>query len=200
MKTNVVVTVFNVESEGFQALTELRQKPVTEEYAVSAGALLKKKGENCDVLDGFDTGIDSANDTAIGGLLGMTIGILGGPIGMLLGGTYGALAGANLDTAESVFGMSMLEQIADKLDDGMVAIVALADEKKEAALDERFADYDVVIARFDADKVAEEVDRAYEMQHEMARRARMELRKEKEEAARKELEENAEILREGFRK
>ena len=81
-----------------------------------------------------------------------------------------------------------------------VALVALAAEKDEAAIDAKLSAFDTVIARFDAEAVAEEVDRAYEKQAEMARQARMELRKEKKEKAHEELKENMEILSANFTK
>ena len=63
--------------------------------------------------------------------------------------------------------------MADKLDDGMVALIALA---------------------------ADEVDKAYEKQAEMARLARMEVRKQQEAEFKSQMEENEEILRHGFTK
>lgn len=72
----------------------------------------------------------------------MLIGVLGGPIGMLLGAGYGALVGMNVDADDSLYGASMLEQIADKLDDGMVAVVALAAEEKNDAVDELMSKFD----------------------------------------------------------
>ena len=200
MEKNVIVAVFKVESEGYQALSELRQEAGAETYLVSAAALVKKEKDACFYLDGFDTGVQTTNDTMIGGLIGMTIGILGGPLGMLLGGSYGALVGSTVDAGEAMFGASMLDQIADKLDDGMVALVALTEEENEEALDAKLSAYDTIIARFDAEAVAEEVDRAYEKQAEMARQARMELRKEKKEEAHEKLEENKETFRHGFTK
>lgn len=200
MEKNVVVAVFKVESEGYQALSELRQAAGAETYLVSAAALVKKEKDSCFYLDGFDTGVQTTNDTMIGGLIGMTIGILGGPLGMLLGGSYGALVGSTVDAGEAMFGASMLDQIADKMDDGMVALVALTEEENEEALDAKLSAYDTIIARFDAEAVAEEVDRAYEKQAEMARQARMELRKEQKEKAREELKENMEILSANFTK
>ena len=200
MEKNVVVAVFKVESEGYQALSELRQAAGAETYLVSAAALVKKEKDSCFYLDGFDTGVQTTNDTMIGGLIGMTIGILGGPLGMLLGGSYGALVGSTVDAGEAMFGASMLDQIADKMDDGMVALVALTEEENEEALDAKLSAYDTIIARFDAEAVAEEVDRAYEKQAEMARQARMELRKEKKEKVHEELKENMEILSANFTK
>ena len=109
----------------------------------------------------------------------MLLGIFAGPIGILLGGSYGALLGMTLDAEDASLGVSMLDQIADKLDDGMVALVALAGEESNDALDAKLSAYDTVIARFDAEAVAVEVDKAYETQAEMARQARQELRKER---------------------
>ena len=43
MAKSVIVSVFNVESEGYQALSELKQEPQTEEYLISAAALVKRK-------------------------------------------------------------------------------------------------------------------------------------------------------------
>lgn len=43
---NIVAAKFDVESEGFQAITELRNTPVTSEYAVSAALLAKKLYED----------------------------------------------------------------------------------------------------------------------------------------------------------
>lgn len=240
IERNVVVAVFNIESEGFQAFTELKQSLAGDTYFVNAAALVKKENGVCIALDMFDTGASTKNDTMTGGLIGMLMGVLGGPIGMLFGAAAGSYIGMSLDAADTVYGASMVEQIADKLDDGMVALVALAGEESNDALDAKLSAYDTVIARFDAEAVAEEVDRAYETQAEMARQARQELRKErrdefkasvaqgienfksdmgitkasieeidadveaahqeKKEKRQQELEENSEILRQGFTK
>lgn len=186
---NVVVAVFNVESEAFKALTELRQAAGGTTYLVSAAALVKKENGACRLLDGFDTGADTTKGTAVGGVVGMLVGALAGPIGMLLGLSTGSLIGMSSDAGKAAYGASMLEQIADKLDDDTVAIIAITDEESEEALDGRLSAYDTVIARFDAKAVAAEVDEAYKMQDEMARQAREQLR-----------EENAETLRQNFTK
>ena len=200
MENNVIVAVFKVESEGFQAFTELKQAAAGEKYLVNAAALVKKEKDTYNVLDGFDSGKNTKDDTIIGGTIGMLLGIIGGPIGMLLGGTYGALIGMSVDAGDALFGASMLEQIVAKLDDGMVAIIALASEESQDPLDEKLSKFDTVIARFDAKAVSDEVNEAYEMQSELARQARMKLRKDKREDFKEGLEENAEILRENFTK
>ena len=200
IEKNVIVAAFNVESEGYQALTELRQAAGGKTYIVSAAALIKKEHGACRYLDGFDTGFNTVDDALKGELIGMTIGILGGPLGVLLGGSYGALIGMAADSGDAALETSMLDQIAGKLGDDMVALVALAGEESPDELDAKLSAFDAVIARFDAEAVADEVEKAYETQAEMARHAMMELRKKKDEEFRKELEENMEILRKNFTK
>ena len=195
MQKNVIVAVFNVESEGYQALSELRQEAGTQTYLVSEAGLIKKENGVTRYLDGFDTGVRTDDDTAIGGLVGMTVGILGGPIGMLLGLGVGSLVGANIDAGDALLSTAMLEQIADKLDDGTVALVGLAAEENEAILDNKLGKYDVTIARFDADVVAKEVAKAAEMQKEMARQAKEELRKEEKEEFKQSIEDTKEKAR-----
>ena len=182
MAQNIVVSLFPVESEGYQALTELKQNPGGESSYVSAAALVKKENGTFRTLDGFDTGSQTMGDMAIGGLVGALFGILGGPIGILLGGSYGALIGSAFDTDDALMGASMLEQIADKMVDGEVAVVCLAFEENEDVLDARLEKFKPTIARFDASAVAAEVEEAQMLEKEMARQARKDLRDEKKEA------------------
>ena len=199
VEKNVVVAVFNVESEGYQALAQLRQAAGGNTYLVSAAALVKRQGDVCYYLDGFDTGVHTANDVMTGGLIGMLVGIIGGPVGVLLGGSFGTLVGATVDAGDAAFGASMLDQIADKLDDGMVAVVALAGEESDDELDALFAPFDAVVARFDAEAVADEVDRAYEAQAEMARQTKERMYKEWSDQTRAEIQDSIEKGTEQFK-
>lgn len=200
IEKNIIVAVFKVESEGFQAFTELRQAAGGESYFVSAGALVKKTNDGCEYLDGFDTGVKAADSVLKGELIGMTIGLLGGPLGVLLGGGTGALAGMSAGADNAAIDASMIEQIAGKLGEGMVAIIALAEEESPEALDAKLSKYDAVIARFDADKVADEVDKAYEEDVERVRQNSVDQYRERMEEIQKDLEANFEILSKNFTK
>lgn len=179
MAKNVVVSLFEVESEAYQALTELKQDPGDKNSYLSQAILVKKENGVLRAQDSFDTGADTLNDTAIGGLTGALIGILGGPIGMLLGGTYGALIGSIVDSDDAIGNASVLEQIAGKMDDGDIAIIGLSNEEDEAVLDQKLQKFKTIIVRFDAAAVEVEVQKARELSNEMARQARQQLRAEK---------------------
>lgn len=133
--------------------------------------------------------------------------MLGGPIGILLMGSYGALAGSMLDTGDAIDSMSVIEKVAEKLQEGEVALIALVDEINEAEIDDKLAQYKVIIARFDAVVIAEEVEEAREAEKEMERLARKELRaakkeekKEKREAKKAELSADFEAFKAKFKK
>lgn len=179
MEQNIVVGIFEVESEAYQALTQLKQNPGDDKSLVTQAILVKKENGALKALDSFDTGKETANDTLIGGLAGGLVGILGGPIGVLLMGSYGALVGSLVDAGDALDNASLIEQIADKLNDSEVAIIGLANEEDEAALDGKLNQFKVTILRYDADVVAEEVENAQMVADAMASQARRELRKKK---------------------
>lgn len=181
MAKNVLVTLFEVESEAFQAMTELKQDPGNDDSHVRQALLVKKENGVLQTLDGFSTGDKTLDDTLMGGLIGSLFGILGGPIGVLLGGSYGALVGSVLDTGDAIDDASIIENIAGKMQDGEVAIIGLTTEEDESILDGKFEKFSTMILRFDEGAVEKEVVRAEEMAKEMARQARRDLRKEKKE-------------------
>ncbi len=185
MAHNIVVGLFEVESEAYQALTELKQNPGDEKSYVSTAALVKKENGAIRTLDGFDTGANTTDDMAIGGVIGALFGVLGGPVGVLLGGSYGMLIGSAFDADDALANTSLLEQIAGKMENGEVAVIGLAYEEDETILDQKLSGFKTTIARFDAADVAAEVEEAQQLEEEMARQARKELRDEKK-AARKE--------------
>ena len=186
---NIIVSLFEVESEAYQALSELRQFEGNEKVFLTQAALVKKEDGTLRLLDGFDTGNDTMDDVAIGGLVGALFGVLGGPLGVLLGGSYGALVGSAIDAGDALDDATLLERIAGKMVDGEVAILCMAHEEDESILDERFNKFKVIIARFDADVIAEEVAEAQRLEEEMARQAKRELRAAKKEERKQNREE-----------
>lgn len=173
---NIVAVIFKNESEGFQAMSELRQKPITEQTAIMQMMLVKRENNVFNVCESFDSGVNTSDDMLAGGIIGSLMGILGGPIGVLLLGSYGALLGSVFDTEDALEESAMIERVAEKMVEGEVALVMLANETDEAALDAKLQKFDVEIARFDAAVVAEEVDEAIRVEEEMDRLARKELR------------------------
>lgn len=195
---NILAAVFEVESEGYQAITTLKDMPTGENYAILQMALVKRDGNNITVCDKFDSGVNTCDDTLAGGLLGGLIGILGGPMGVLLGGSVGMLTGAIFDSTDGMGGAALIEKVADKLADGENALIAVVDENNEGALDAKLGKYKATIARFDAAVVAEEIEEAMELQEQMQREAKLRLRAEKKAERKQKIADRREKIKSDF--
>lgn len=196
MAQNIFAAIFDIESEGFQAFSELKQNPGNQKSLLSQVALVKKENGATRILDAFDTGVATTNDTEIGGVVGAFLGILGGPIGVILGSSYGALIGSALDAGDAIDQASLLEQIAEKMQDDDVVLIGLAAEEDESILDGKLSKFKVTILRYDAVAVAEEVAEAEAVEEEVTRQALISLRKEKDAKIKAEAEaRRAELLK-----
>lgn len=195
---NIVAAIFEVESEGYQALTTLAKTPILNDTTVLQMALVKRDNGYLKICDSFDSGIHSTNDTLIGGLVGSVVGMLGGPIGMLLMGSYGTLAGSIVDAGDSLGSASLIEKVAEKLQDGDMAMIALVDETNEAELDNALAGFKVTVARFDAVVIADEVEEAQKIQKEMTRQTRKQLRDAKKQERKEKREARREKIKSDF--
>ena len=204
---NIIAAIFDVESEGYQAISTLSKTPIIEETSILQMALVKRENGSLKVCDSYDSGIHTTDDMLLGGLLGGLLGVLGGPVGVLLLGSYGTLAGSLVDTADALDSATVMEKVADKLVEGEVALVMLAEEINEEEIDDKLKGFKVTIARFDAAAVAEEVEQAKETEKEMERLARKELRaakkeerKDKREAKKAEISANFAAFKEKHKK
>ncbi len=162
MQNNVVITIFEVESEAHQAFNQLKRQTVGEGYVVPEAVLLQSSADSIEVIDGF--GISSpTSGTSTGIVIGSLVGILGGPIGVILGATTGAWAGGVSDANRAIDAASIVAVVASKIYEGEIAIAALVSEE-EPAFDAVFADYKTTIVRYDAVDIADDVDRLYELE------------------------------------
>ena len=199
MAESIITIVFPVESEAYQAMTEIRNAPVRENVAISEAALVKKENGRVVCKDAFDTGIETRNDTLKGGLVGGLIGILGGPLGILMGGAWGALAGSVVDAADAADNESLIGKVSEQLVDGEVAVISLVQETQDRVVEDVVNRYtNVNLIRQDAAEVAAEVEHAIEVQKELEKEARQKMKMEKKEETRKKREEHRARIKEKF--
>ena len=201
MQNNVVIAIFDVESEAYQAFSELKKTNAGEGYVVPEAVLFKNENGTINVIDGFSiTPVDSG--TAQGIVIGSLMGVIGGPIGVILGASLGAQAGMASDSGRALGNASVVAVVASKIFEGEIAIAALVGED-EPAFDAAFADFKTTIVRYDAADVADDVDRLYELEAEISNQvleevkadrkaARAERREERRAKIKADLEEYAE--------
>lgn len=183
MVENVVISYFNVESEAYQALSELKTKCTNVDgITLSQVALIKKDYGQIRFKDGFDTGEQTNDDTWKGGLIGSFVGILGGPLGMLLGLGVGSMVGAVKDTTDAVDEGSLIYSVASRMQDGDVAIAAVIQEESEAIYDRIISPFDATTIRYDAAVIQEEVEHAREVQRGLEKQAAQQMREARSEA------------------
>jgi hypothetical protein len=171
MKQNIIVVLFNISSEAYQAFSELKAYSQTTDALVAQAVLIKKENGLIIPAESTDFTANTVEGTWTGGLIGSLVGILGGPIGVLLGGATGALIGSDAGTAQTLGEGLLLENTAKKLDNGSTAIIILAQESDEAVLDAFFHRFKTVILRQDAAVAQQDVLAAIEAQEEVARQA-----------------------------
>lgn len=170
-KQNVIVALFDVPSEAYQAFSELKAYTQTADTLIAQAVLIKKENGLIIPAESTDFTANTEGGAWTGGLIGALVGILGGPIGMLLGGTAGALIGSDAGTAATIGEGLLLENTAQKLNDGSTAVIILAQESDESVLDGFFNRFKTVILRQDATVVQRDVLAAVEAQREVERQA-----------------------------
>ena len=197
---NIILATFEVESEAYMALSEMKKDPIGVNSVISQAVIIKRNGNNLESFESFDTGVETSDNTTEGGLIGGLIGILGGPIGMLLGGSIGILTGASIDADDALNNASIIGKVAEKIEDGTVAIIALAQETDTMVIDSKLSKYKVAIERYDAAHIHQEVEEADALHKKMQKEAQKAMRHEKTDEFKRKIEEKREKIKEKFEK
>ena len=153
---DVLTVVFNVESEAYQAFSELKAFKQDQKTQIAQIALVKNENGKIAIKDSVDFDDSSHEYATIGGIVGV---IIGYGIGSLAGAASGSMNDANDD--------SLIEEVTTKLLDGDVAVIALVHEEDESVLNHVFAPYKTNIMRWDAVALAREVELAGQVQDEL---------------------------------
>ena len=200
MAENVIIINFDVESEAYQAFSDLKRSAVSPEFLISEACILKNENGRIVDKDFFDTGVESKDDTRRGGIVGSLMGVLGGPLGVILCGGMGYLLGRTKDVVDIEKNASLIEQVCQQIPEGTTAIVALAWDEKSTSIDSKVNKFPCQITKLDAAEVEEEVEKAREIQRQMEKDARKQLREERKEAAKQKIEERRAKIKEDFEK
>ena len=155
---NVVLVTFEDEGKAYEEFNRLKDNEATADFTILEMAVVKNVDGAIMVPDGYQDGYDETDNTAFGGVIGAVVGLLGGPVGVLLGAGIGLVAGMAMDDKDIDDDDSLMEYCASELTPGATALVMLAKEDSEDALDAQF-DETCIIYRWDADEVNAEVER-----------------------------------------
>ena len=130
---------------------------LSEDYAVTAAAVVRRNGDTLSISDGFN--LDSrASGHMYGWIIGLFLGMFFSFTAMLICGLTGSLIGTYLDHRRLKNSSALLQSAAQELPEGRTALIMLADETNEEAVNDRLAKFDVSVDRIDAAKMQAEID------------------------------------------
>lgn len=181
---NAVVVSFTDRAKAFEAFSALKGIAADGRVGLRSAHLVTRDEQGrLSVPEGVRT--DGATGTWGGGIVGLLIGILGGPIGMLFGWTGGMLVGGAFDASRADRSLGVLDEISDSIPLGGTAIIAEAEEFALEVLDNEMAALGGQVFRRPAEAVLAELEAAEDSyqaaKKDADRRAREERREERRE-------------------
>ncbi len=172
---NVVVVNFTDDTSAYQALTNLKELDSQGQIKVVEAAVVTR-GDDGQIQINDQVGDESLAGTASGGIVGLLIGVLGGPFGVLLGGATGLLIGSLYDIADADDTDSVLSEVSKTVQAGRNAVLAEVVEQSPEVVDTAMTRLSGTILRRSVYEVEAEIAAAQETQLEAKREARKKLR------------------------
>ena len=167
---NIVGAMFADENEARQAMDALIQTSRINGTTIYQISLVKRKDGELKLCDNFTSPYLTDDDTLKGGVIGGLVGLLSGPIGVLVGETAGMLIGDAVDTKNIHDSQDLIERVAQRLEEGDMALIMSVEEADEGILDHMLVKYNTYVVRFDAEYIAKEVEEAEKRARARAKR------------------------------
>jgi uncharacterized membrane protein len=172
---NVIAVSFPEEANAYEALARLKDLDAQGAVNVRGAAVVAREDDGrITVKDQF--GKDSFDNTAGGGLLGLLVGVLGGPLGVLVGGATGLVIGSLFDDDDDDHTRSVLSDLSSSIRVGPPGVLADVSEQDPAAVDAVMAHLGGTVVRRSVSDVELEIAAAQDAQREAKKKARDELR------------------------
>lgn len=192
---NILVVRFDEAAQAKQALDVLKQCDADERINLESAAIVQRTpAGDVHTVDDYDNlgpvGMGS------GGLIGMLIGILGGPVGVLLGWGAGATLGGAFDIDRAITSDEALTVLSAAIPAGSTAILAEVEEYAVEVIDGEMKKLDGVVTRQSVDAVMSEVGAAEDAADAAAREARRTVREQRKAELHERAEESKAKVRE----
>jgi uncharacterized membrane protein len=191
---SVIAVTFGENSKAYEALTTLKELDGQEQIDLTQGAIVVRH-EDGHLETKDQVGDDSYTGTASGGLIGLVIGILGGPFGILLGGATGLLVGSLFDIDDEEESESALAHIAQSVRVDHTTLLAQVDEPSPEVVDTAMAGLGGTVVRQSFDDVEAEIAAAEDAQRAAKRAARKELHEKRRAQAKEKIHAKIEELK-----
>ena len=191
---NVVVVDFTDDESAYGALTALKELDSQGQIKVVDAAVVTR-GDDGHIQTKDQVGDDDLAGTASGGIVGLLIGILGGPLGVLLGGATGLTIGSLYDMADADDTDSVLSEVSKTVQTGRNAVLAQVVEQSPEVVDTAMERLSGTVVRRPVYEVESEIAAAQEAQREAKKAARKKLREARHEKRQEEAHAKVEELK-----
>jgi uncharacterized membrane protein len=184
---NILAITFDEDENAYEGLTKLKELDSQEQISLAGAAVVTRKEDGTvDVKD--ETGDVGWEGTATGGIIGLLIGVIGGPLGVLIGGATGLLYGSLFDLADADDTESVLTEVARSVKVGHYSLLAQVTEQNPEIVDVAIKKLGGTIVRRPLADVEEEIAAAEEAQSAAKAEARKKLREERREEHKEEVD------------
>ena len=175
---NVVVVRFTEPSKAYQALSVLKQCDGEGRIALRSAAIVERtQAGELRIPEGADN--VGLVGTASGSLMGMLIGVLGGPVGVLVGWGAGALMGGVFDIDRAEKSDEALAALGRAMPPESTAVIATVAEPAVEVIDGEMTKLGGEVTRRPVAEVMDELEASEEAAEAAAHEARRALRKER---------------------
>jgi uncharacterized membrane protein len=184
---NVLAINFTDDGNAYEALTTLKELDEQGQVELEGAAVVLRR-EDGSIAIKDEVGDIGYEGVATGGVIGLIVGILGGPVGVLIGGATGVLVGSLFDLDDVDETESVLSEMSRTVRPGHPAVLAVVDEQSHEVVDVAMLNLNGAVLRLPLIDVEAEIAAAEEAQ----RAAKKEARKALREARREERKEKVE--------
>lgn len=160
---HIIAVSFGDDNRAAAGLAALEQLSSQGQIDLNEAALRNKDGRIAinDEIPGFRVA-----GTATVGLVGLLIGILGGPLGILIGGATGLIVGSLFDVHDGVRAESVLSDLSRSVRGDRTTLLADVQEQSPDAVDAAMARLGGVVLRRSLDDVEADIAATADAQHE----------------------------------
>ncbi len=191
---SVIAVSFEDDNNAYAAMTQLKELDSQGRMRLDEATVVVR-GEDGELIEKDQVDSNFPTITVGAGLIGLLVGIIGGPFGMLIGGTSGLFAGSLVDLGDLDETESALAQISSSAKVGHTTLLAVIAEHNTEVVDTAMSGLGGTVLRRSVADVQAEIAAAEEAQRKAKREAREELMRSRREQSKEAVEAKVEKLK-----
>jgi uncharacterized membrane protein len=177
---NVIAVSYQEDNNAYAALSQLKELDSQGRIRLDEAAVVERL-EDGRVIEKDRVDSNFPTVTVGGGLLGLLVGIIGGPFGMLIGGTSGLFAGSLVDLGDLDETESALSQVSSSAKVGHTTLLTVVAEQSPEVIDAAMDALGGTVLRRSVADVRSEIAATEDAQRKAKHEARAELMRSRRE-------------------